>query len=812
MPGEVTIDIGIDLGTTNSAIAVFDDGMSQIIKSQATSAEVTPSVVSRDGTREWVGLAAKNRLDDHPQSTFYEFKRSMGTTTTYPLPEGGRVSPDELSAAVLRLLRQDGIDYVGKDITSAVITVPAAFDTAQIAATRNAGTLAGFTHVETLQEPIAAALAYGFDQANDGWFLVFDLGGGTFDAALLSCKRGVFSVVNHRGDNDLGGGKWDSLIVDHIAVPKLEALGYQISNARERKSKTFHVLKVKAEAARIALSRKDVTSFEFDGVKDDAGNPLPDDVTVTLAEFEPLIALSLTNCVSSCRDLLAEAGVPSSTVSKVILVGGPTRTPALRRAIEELGIELATMVDPMTVVARGAAVYAASRPRPVSIASAPIGSAVFQLIYEAMVERGKDEVVVGLRLELAPAGTEVVSVRVVASDGSWDSGVVGLEDGAAVVSVKLIAAGTSTFKVTAAGVGGSPISVTPAIFSVTQAVASAPAPVNHSIGLAVDDSAGGRSFAPIVLRGATMPVFERNIYRTTREVSPRAPDADPIQLMFLEGESKVPERNLKVGEILIKWDEITRPLPANAEVEVVLRWEQGQDPEVSAYIPFLDQEIKSVLKMQNKQLPDIDALEEQVVSLRERIGDGVSASDERGKRLHEIEVRLIDARRGDTAAAHSAAAQIGPLLDAVEAESSSELKEIAISELERAEMEARDIVVKYGTPDDQRAVEELIKEARGAIAGGDHRDVDQRRERLSSRVYQVIFRQPGFWIQKFQELSEKALESTDPVTAGALIQKGRSALDRQDFDALQEVVRALWALFPDSSGSIQSFGIRVIGQ
>lgn len=808
MPGEVTIDFGIDLGTTNSAIAVFVEGMSQIIKCSAPpSADITPSVVSLSGDRQWVGGVAKDRLMRNPDSTFSEFKRIMGTTRTRPLPEGGHISPEELSAAVLRSLRQDAFEFCGVDVTAAVITVPAAFDTAQIAATRRAGEMAGFSHVETLQEPIAAALAYGFDQAGDGMFLVFDLGGGTFDAALLRCASGVFSVISHRGDNDLGGGRWDSALVDHVILPKLKALGHDLAGASDQQSKLFRLLKFHAEQVRIELSRKHEEVFISD-VVDDAGNALPD-ITVTLSEFEPLIEADLGRAVEFCQSLLAEAGVSPSNVSKVILVGGPTRTPALRRAVQSMGIELATMVDPMTVVARGAAVYAASRPRPVDLASAPTESAVFQLVYDAMVEQEKDEVIVGLRLERSPKGKGIGAVRVIATDGSWDSGLVRLENGAAIVSAKLIAPGTVTFKVSAITTDGAPLTVTPEAFSVTRAVAAAAAPVNHSIGVGVDDTGSGRTFHSVVKRRATMPVFERSIYRTTRSVSPREPDAEPIHLLFLEGESPVPERNLKVGEIVISSDKITRPLPANSEVEITVRWEQGQDPKASAYIPFLDQHFDEILTIQKKQLPDVGVLEEQVAEIRGRVGVAGS-SDSFAKQLHEIDVRIIDAKRGDPAAAHSAARQVGQMLDDVERDASPKLLADAIARIAEIEQWARDILSKYGTLEDQRILEALIVEAHGASQSGNHRDVEYRNQLILTHAWQILFRQPAVWIEEFADLSAKAATCTDPVRAGELIQSGRAALDRQDIDELINTVRALWRLFPETSSALHSFGIRAV--
>lgn len=809
MPGEVTIDFGIDLGTTNSAIAVYGEGMPQIIKNG--DADTTPSCVSRSPGAEWVGVVARQRSIDHPESTFFEFKRHMGTTTTWPLPDGGRVTPEELSASVLRSLREAAFEHTGIDITAAVITVPAAFDTAQLSATRQAGALAGFSYVEALQEPIAAALAYGFDKLSDGNYLVFDLGGGTFDAALVRCDGGAFTVMNHRGDNDLGGGKWDSYIVEQFLLPKLEALGCDVSDGSDRTGRMFRLLKDRAEAAKIDLSRRDSAQFLFAG-SDRRGAPLPDGVTMSIHEYEPLIQSDLARAVGFGRDLLAEARLQPNAVAKVILVGGPTRTPALRRAVDSLGIEIASMVDPMTVVARGAALYAAGRARPVSAAAAPPASAVFQLHYEAMVERGKDEVIIGLHLERAPVGSSVETIRVVASDGSWDSGVVRLEGGNALIIAKLVAPDQTLFKLTAAGTTGTPLVAVPEQFTVTRAVAAAPAPVNHSIQLGVDAALGGdgSSTIEIVSRGSSMPVFKRLTVRTTREVSPRTQDAEPLRLLFLEGESRVPQRNLQVGLIEITSDKITRPLPPNSEIEIVVRWEQGQDPKASAYVPFLDQDFSEVLTMKNKQLPDVQELQRQVDVIRARVGDSFSQDDPRAQSIHEVEVRLIDAQRGDAAAAHSAQAQLGPLLDELDKSASAELLAGARDDLEVAVAWARPLIEKYGTHTELQDLEEQSRTARSVADRGTYHDVEPRIRAVYGLGWRVVFRQPGFWIEEFSTYAAKAAESDDPVRAGALVAQGRSALDSQDVAVIQQVTRELWKLFPDLiDGSARSFGVRV---
>ena len=814
MPGEVTIDFGIDLGTTNSAIAVFHNGAAVVIKSPVTNADVTPSAVTLADGREWVGAAAKNILQtstDYADFTFFEFKRNIGTVKEWPLPDGTLVTPEELSAKVLRSLIGDAAQHAGADVTAAVVTVPAAFDTSQISATREAGKMAGLSYVETLQEPIAAALAYGFDQAGDGVFLVFDFGGGTFDAALMQSKGGIISVIDHRGDNDLGGGKWDTAIVEQLLAPRLASKGFAVDTARDRNSSLFKLLKDRAETARIELSRERSAVVRLGGINDDGGRPL-EEVIISVDEFEALAQPIIRRSLNLTKELLQGVSVSASSISKLVLVGGPTRTPALRRAVDELGIEVAAMVDPMTVVARGAAIYAAARTRPVAVESAPQQAAVFQLEYQAMVEAERDEVDVGIRLERHPSAG-VASVRVTEGGGGWDSGEVPLEDEGAIVSVKLFSEGTSSFRLTATSENGQALLVTPESFSIERGgVGSGAAPVNHSIGVGVDETlAGGVQIVlPVVRRGTRMPVFERVTVRTTRAVSPGQSGSSAIRLLFLEGESSVVDRTLTVGEIEIGAEHITRPLPANSDIEIVVRWEEGEDPHASAYIPFLDQHFKEVLTVKNKKPQDLSAVESKLRDFIEQIG-GDDAVPEIRSLITEKEVAFADAQHaqdvGDQAEVESKVRLVHELMDKTEEAAAAELTIAATTRMEATVAEVQTIVDRYGSTEEKQVLETLIQEARGAATGGSNRDVDLKSKRIEDHYWRVVMQQPAFWIEAFKEYSERASESSDPVRAGALIEQGRAAIDRGDVDGLIKLVRSLWDLFPDTGASM-GFGIR----
>ena len=344
--------IGIDLGTTNSCVAVYEGGEPVVI-ANAEGSRTTPSVVafSKSGER-MVGQVAKRQAITNPERTVISIKRDMGTDRRVDI-DGKRYTPQELSAMILQKLKGDAEAYLGTKVDKAVITVPAYFSDAQRQATKDAGKIAGLDVLRIINEPTAAALAYGLDKELDQKILIFDLGGGTFDVSLLEISDGVFEVLATAGNNRLGGDDFDQIIIDWIADNFQKENGIDL-----RKDKmALQRLKEAAEKAKIELSGMMSTDINLPFITADATGPKHYETTLTRAKFNELTAHLVEKTMVPLRQVLSDAGLKPSQVDKVLLVGGSTRIPAVQDAVKNfIGKEPFKGINPDECVAIGAAV------------------------------------------------------------------------------------------------------------------------------------------------------------------------------------------------------------------------------------------------------------------------------------------------------------------------------------------------------------------------------------------------------------------------------------------------------------------------
>ncbi|MCG1012702.1 molecular chaperone DnaK [Tepidanaerobacter sp. GT38] len=346
--------IGIDLGTTNSVVAYMEGGQPAIINN-AEGSRLTPSVVAftKDGER-LIGQLAKRQAVTNPERTIQSIKRHMGTDYKVNI-DGKTYTPQEISAMILQKLKQDAENFLGEKITKAVITVPAYFTDSQRQATKDAGTIAGLEVLRIINEPTAAALAYGLDKESDQTILVFDLGGGTFDVSILELGDGVFEVKATSGNNRLGGDDFDQRIVDYVAEEFKKEHGIDLRKDRM----SLQRLKEAAEKAKIELSSMVSTNINLPFITADASGPKHLDMTLTRAKFEELTRDLVEATLGPTRQALSDAGLKPEDIDKVILVGGSTRIPAVQEAIKKLiGKEPHKGVNPDEVVAMGAAIQA----------------------------------------------------------------------------------------------------------------------------------------------------------------------------------------------------------------------------------------------------------------------------------------------------------------------------------------------------------------------------------------------------------------------------------------------------------------------
>src|SRR5436305_14999977 len=369
--------IGIDLGTTNSCVAVMEGG-DPVVITNSEGERTTPSVVAfdkRSGER-LVGQLARRQAVTNPERTVYSIKRFMGRRFKEVENEAGRVgyevvngpggdvrvrvgeqdySPPEISAMTLQKLKRDAEEYLGEEVTEAVITVPAYFEDAQRQATKDAGKIAGLSVKRIINEPTAAALAYGLDKEEDQTILVFDLGGGTFDVSILELGEGVFEVKATNGDNHLGGDNFDKAIVDWMVAEFKKDQGIDLAADRMALQRLYEA----AEKAKIELSSTMTTQINLPFITATQDGPKHLDLQLTRAKLNELTHALLERTVQPTKQALEDAGLTADKIDHVILVGGMTRMPAVQEKVTELiGKEPHRGVNPDEVVAVGAAIQA----------------------------------------------------------------------------------------------------------------------------------------------------------------------------------------------------------------------------------------------------------------------------------------------------------------------------------------------------------------------------------------------------------------------------------------------------------------------
>ncbi|RAT96045.1 molecular chaperone DnaK [Brevibacillus sp. Leaf182] len=345
--------IGIDLGTTNSCVAVMEGGEPVVI-ANAEGNRTTPSVVAFKNGERIVGEAAKRQAITNPDNTVISIKRHMGSTHKETL-EGNQYTPEQISAMILQKLKADAESYLGQSVTQAVITVPAYFNDSQRQATKDAGKIAGLEVLRIVNEPTAAALAYGMEKTEDQTVLVFDLGGGTFDVSILELSDGFFEVKATSGDNKLGGDDFDDVVMNYLVSEFKKEHGIDLSKDRMAQQR----LKDAAEKAKKDLSGVLTTTISLPFITADATGPKHLEMNLTRAKFEELSAELVERTMGPTRQALKDAGLTPSELDRVILVGGSTRIPAVQEAIKKFtGKEPHKGVNPDEVVALGAAVQA----------------------------------------------------------------------------------------------------------------------------------------------------------------------------------------------------------------------------------------------------------------------------------------------------------------------------------------------------------------------------------------------------------------------------------------------------------------------
>ena len=496
--GRRTIDFGIDLGTTNSEIAFIQSGEVKVFRNYLNE-EFTPSVVRVDDKGSIiVGRKAYERHVDDPDNTVTEFKRYMGTQQDKVFKASGKkMTPEELSSEILKDLKitaKAGLDE-SEDIIAAVITVPCNFEAVQCEATQRAAKLAGIKYSPLLQEPIAASVAYGFfERMPKGYWVVYDLGGGTFDIAIMSAKEGMLSVVDHCGDNHLGGKDFDWKIVENIIYPVLKKEYHLPGLGRsEEYSSLNSILKRIAEGAKIELSAREKSEIVIytggSRVSDKNGKIIDISIPITRSDYEKLIEDYVGKTIQLFEQALKNQGLSPADINQLLLVGGPTKTPYIRQRLKDkFQISIDYKIDPLTVVAQGAAIFAASQLMPDELNPRDRSKVFLKLKYEPMTTA--NDTLIGGRVEAMDGVPlpEEMKVQINRTGGDWQSGKVPVKDGAFFTTIPLLGKKVNTFQILLLDKMGNIIPCEPEKFSITQGISIAEPPLIRSIGVEMEDA------------------------------------------------------------------------------------------------------------------------------------------------------------------------------------------------------------------------------------------------------------------------------------------------------------------------------------
>lgn len=661
------IDYGIDLGTTNSAIARMENGL-PVIKKTDTLKDTLPSCVCFNKKQDiLVGDIALNAMkNDNTRSlktfeksqtnTFIEFKRTMGTTTKYESSNMNKsFTSDELSSEVLKKLKSFIQD---ENISSIIITVPAKFLNPQKEATMKAAHLAGFKQVQLLQEPVAAATAYGIGaNKTDGYWCVFDFGGGTFDVALIKSEESILSVKDTEGDNWLGGKNLDEAIIDKIIIPYIKE-NYKIHNILGDSIKMEilrNVVKPYAEEAKIQLSFKDshniLSNLGDLPFVDESGVEPEIDITVNQQNMENVLSPIFQKVIDITKDLLKRNNLSGNDLSALLLVGGPTHSPILRRMLkEQITDKVDTSIDPMTVVAKGAALFASTVSLSEEIQEEKRDKTKIQLDlkYEATsVEL--DEIISMKILKDKTVGIlpSKIYADIVRADGAWASGKKEISEKTNIFEIMLIEGRTNLFIINLYDEIGNKLEGQPEQFSVLQGIGGLDGmqvlPYHIGIGKFFSDE-GKDLFASVkgLEKNKRIPATGVINGLKTRSTIRPGISTDIIRIPIYQGDYNAdktnPILNNLINEVIISGESLPALLPSGSNVDIIIKVDQSEVMHFSAFFPTLNHTEELKIEIKQKEPPTEKYLSKEIKNAKETAEKVNSAGI--SKKLNDLENQL----------------------------------------------------------------------------------------------------------------------------------------------------------------------------
>jgi molecular chaperone DnaK len=813
-----TINFAIDLGTTNSLIAKYDNGKIKIYNNPLGLKQTLPSCIAFRGSRIVIGDKALDYLEKDAENVCMLFKRKMGTQDTYYVPSLSKeMQPIELSSLVLKELK----NFLPDDETanSVVITIPAAFDTIQSNATKKAGYLAGFKEVVLLQEPIAACLAFANTSniavKEKEYWIVYDFGGGTFDVALVEVDERELKVIDHQGDNYLGGADFDNLIVKNLIVPFIEEKTGQSDLWKSLKSKSsahkglyFELLK-KAEEAKKELSNFEETEIELDITIN--SEDLYDHLIIKREMFENLILSNVENTVTIIKDIIKDNQLLNSDIKRVILIGGTTYIPLIKKSIANaIGVEVNASIDPTSAVVEGAAYYAGSKPS--------------ELKEEENVEEEKpqEESIIDYKFfyeqntrdseELITAkfsGVDIANFRIIRKDGGYDSGVKALKNNSFSEFVPLLEGRLNQFKIQLLNTDLEvlktidPLSVNHGSYSVNGQ------PLPNDICMEVDDlDASATRLERIFAKGSILPL-KKKIYKTASKTILKKSKSN-LTINVIEGKSNgLPSSGLSIGYIEIFGEDLEDDLIKGTDIEIELEISESRELKINVYLQSCDQEFENVFSESERSI-SINKINTEINTVLGDVEAVIKTANslenfEYSNKLESIRVGLIEIQIEASMLQDDDISDTKFQLDDKKRKLIQEFDDLTRNELVAKEIEEYNDIkadLEYHLNQDENErfktkYQRIIQNEKEVINSLDKYLIRSKINELEELYNAIIQSSDENFISYY--LGLKFYDNfTNKRKAERLFEQGDKALEQKDYKVIRHVVYGLSALVPES--------------
>ncbi|MCW3083133.1 MAG: Heat shock protein 70 [Bacteroidetes bacterium] len=813
-----TINFAIDLGTTNSLIAKYTSTGVEVFKNPVGFRDTLPSCVAFRNDRIIIGDKAREWLLKDPLNVFAGFKRKMGTSETYYSPQKNDFfTPIQLSSLILSELKN--FIHSQEKPESVVITIPASFDTVQSNATKKAGYEAGFKEVVLLQEPIAASLAFfnkQIDSETDGKWLVYDLGGGTFDVALIGINNGEMRVTDHQGDNYLGGLDFDHSIVMNILLPKLIAetqktdLAEELNKHNGKYEKLYYILLLKAEDAKKELSNNVSTeielSYDFEGNGQEKEYYIP----LTRDEFNSCVKTQIDATVEMIETVVSRNQLSFSELKQIILIGGSTYIPYVRESVaQRTGLVVNSSIDPTTAVAVGAAFYAGNKSctvveTPEEKTSGSTAQIEVQMSYNKTTK--DTEEYVSAQVKNCPTNC---FYRITRDDGGFDTGLKPLiPKFGEFITLRKNAINEFTFKIVdkqqnEIQTNYPKILVTHGLFNVFGQ------PLPEDISIEIDDLDNNTTKCQVVFERNSILPLVKTIYKEVSKTIKKNTD-DHLIINLLEGNSQShPNTNKAIGVIDISAYQLQGDLIKGSDVEIKIEMSESRDVSVSVNLLLYSQQFGDVFSPSEKHV-SLAKLRDEIKEIKNIIGREISKAEnaedyEQAAVLNEKSERLADLYSKAMALRDNDLSDLKYQVDEQKRKLAQEIyssgTNYKLVEIKEIYYSWRNTLINWleyydDIPKQYAAEFEALKEREiTAFASNSYYQIDGLEKSQHRLIQKIIINTPSLMTYYFAVYAAKGEgQYKDYKAAKKAIERGEKALDRQNYDELKGVLLQLFGL------------------